>query len=368
MIDYHYFLNYYYQLPVVLKWVWITIIVLSIVVFLLIVFLKLLRLKLRRNERITSEYQDKYEALIVAYLYSDIENEEATEEQKSIIKKIKSSIKDDFKRDIIVAILMRLRNEISGEMADTIQDLYLETGLVNSAKSKLKSNEWYVVSKGIRELTQFHVKEIHTEVEKLVDHKNREVRKQSQLYLINLFGFEGLNFLENLTTPLSEWDQIQLLEILQRFSNQKISDVTKWLASSNDTVVSFALKLVKIYNLYGVKEKLLILFKNHPNKEVKIETIQVLSNLQIVEAKEVIKENFETLSKEEQIAFFKAFEDLFDIEDKAFLLQNIQHKIFDIKFISLKILKRLDTPLLLKLPTASSDLEYTKIVKFLQTH
>jgi Leucine-rich repeat (LRR) protein len=62
-----------------------------------------------------------------------------------------------------------------------------------------------------------------------------------QLYLVNLFHFKGLDFLNRNKTPISEWDQIQLLEVLQLYKTQ-ISDISSWLKSSNESVVFFSLK------------------------------------------------------------------------------------------------------------------------------
>jgi hypothetical protein len=69
-----------------------------------------------------------------------------------------------------------------------------------------------------------------------------------------------------------------LLEILQRKNSQNLPDLTNWLQSTNDSVISFTLKLAKIFNQYDTKEQVLQLF-DHPNIEIRIEAIELVSPL-----------------------------------------------------------------------------------------
>jgi len=363
MNEFQYLIEYFKQSPLLIQIVWILSILLFIIILLLVVYLKFLRTRLRKNEKITRIYQKKYESLLITFLYTENEKEDLNKEQLAIINPLKTAVKNEFKRNIIVSVLLQLRNEISGEMADSIQKFYYQTGLINYAIAKLKNKKWHIIAKGIRELTQFQVKKIQNKIIPLTSHSNREVRKEAQLYLIDIFGFKGLNFLNNLKTPLSEWDQIQLLEILQRFENQQIPNITPWLKSSNNSVVIFTLKLVKIYSKFEVKETLISLL-SHKNKEVRIQLIDVLSYLQITEAKDILKNNFAKSSIEEQIAFLKMLENTFDNSDESFLAEQAIHKNFEIKLASLKILKILNN----KLKPLSSETEHTKIVKFLENN
>jgi hypothetical protein len=364
MTENQYLIDYFKQSPTIIQSTWIMSGLFFLIIIPLIIYLKYLRNYLRENETIVEKYQQKYEQYLINYLYSGNEEEDISSEQQLIIDKLKNYIKDPFKRKIVLSTLLKLKNEISGEVAESIQKLYFQTGLVDYTLPKLKSKKWYTVAKGIRELRQFQVKEAHDEVINYINHPKREVRKEMQLYMVNLFYFEGLNFLNVLETPLSEWDQIQLLEVLQRFDNQKIPNIKSWLKSSNDSVVIFALKLAKIYNQFDTKEELIDLLE-HKNKDIRIEVIYVLSHLIALEAKEILKNNFDERTLEEQTAFFKMLENLYENSDEPFVQQYIHHKNFEIKLSALKILKiiNIDTFNIIKLE--SSEPEFLKIVNFI---
>lgn len=359
-----YLFDYFENAPTIIQVVWITSCLLFVSILILTVYLKYLRGRLRRNEKTIAEYQKEYESDLITYLYAGNEEDEISAEQQVIIGKLRSCASDEFKRRIIVSTLLRLRNEISGEMADAIQKLYFQSGLISFALKRLKSRKWYVVAKGIRELTQLRVKEVNDEIVVHVNHPKREIRKEVQLYLVTLFHFDGLKFLNILQTQLSEWDQIQLLEVLQRFDKQEIPDINPWLKSTNESVVAFALKLAKIYNQFEVKDALIGLLSNH-QKKIRVGAIHVLSHLQAFEAKAVLKNNFDKLSLEEQIEFFKLLENLCETSDEPFLMAQTTHQNFEIKLSALKILKTLSFEKFKSLMDFSTDDDYVKIYKFL---
>lgn len=358
-------IDYFENTPIIIQVVWVMSCVFFVSIVILTIYLKFLRSRLRKNEMTVAEYQKEYESDLITYLYAANEEEEISAEQQIIIDKLKNCSADRFKRRIIVSTLLRLRNEISGEMAESIQKLYFQTKLVDYALARLKRKKWHIIATAIRELRQLQVKEVYNEVIAFVIHPKKEIQKEVQLYLVTLFNFKGLEFLNIIETPLSEWNQIQLLEVLQRFDDQELPEITPWLRSTNDSVVIFALKLAKIYNQFEVKDTLLELL-SHQNKNIRIDVINVLAQLQVIEAKNILKNKFNDLSKEEQYAFLNLLENLYEISDEVFLLENIINEDFEVKFATLKILKILNVEKFKTLKTISADPAYVKIFNFLE--
>ena len=61
--------------------------------------------------------------------------------------------------------------------------------------------------------------------------------------------------------------------------------------------------------------------------------------MNVIEAKKVLKNNFDERSLEEQIAFFKMLENVYESNDEPFILEHIHHENFEIKISALKILE-----------------------------
>jgi len=312
-----------------------------IIIAFLIIYLKYLRTHLRVNEKIEAKYQEDYESYLVTYLYAGNDDEAFSSEQQLIINELKKCVADPFKRKIIISTLLKLRNEISGEMGESIDTLFNKLGLLRYSLAKLRNKKWEVIAIGIRELTQFKIKAVHKIIMNNINHPKREVRKEMQLYLVYLYAFKGLEFLNVLETSLSEWDQIQLLEVLQLNNDTQISDIKPWLKSSNDSVVIFTLKLAKVYNQFEAKEELIELL-NHKSEDVRINVISALSHLNVFEAKNILKNNFNERSHEEQIAFLKMMENVYEASDKPFLLEHIHHKNSEINLLVMEILKNIN--------------------------
>ena len=365
MNEFQYLINYFKEYPLLIQIVWIFSGILFVGIIVLIIILKYLRRRLRINGKRKKTYQEKYESLLINYLYSGTEEEGFSQDQLAVISQLKICIKDKFKREIVLSSLVKLRNEISGEVADAIQKLYIQIGLSNFAQEKLKNKKWDLIASGIKEFSEFHIEGVQNEVLKHLNHPRKEVRDEVQLYLVKLFNFEGLKFLDTLKMPMSEWEQIQLLEVLQRFKNQEIPDITPWLNSSNDSVVIFALKLAEIYNKFEVKDTLINLL-NHGQKIIRVKAIETLNYFQAIEVKPILKNKFIELSSEEKIAFLKLLENLYENNDEPFLVNHIYDDNFEIKKISLKLLKILNVEKFKSLMNSSVDPAFVKIVKFIE--
>ncbi|WP_347374468.1 hypothetical protein [Aequorivita sp. Q41] len=288
---YQHLLEFFNETPFLIKFAIIVVVVMVITIIVLIISLKMIRSLLNIKDKEILGYKKEYEALVVEYLFSEAQTGELSDKQHSIILKIKEDIKVIPRRKSVITVLSSLMNEVSGEMSDAIQTLYHKTGLISYAKVRLKSKKWHLVAKAIGELRRFKIHEVQDEVSKYINHPRVEVRKEAQLYLVHLFKFKGLNFLDDLELPLSEWHQLQLLEALLNLEDQKICDIKPWLKSANISVVLFALKLVKVYNQFELKDTLVELL-SHPEKEVKLYASVVLNKLFGYEVAASLKPNY----------------------------------------------------------------------------
>lgn len=329
-----------------------------------IMYLTYIRRRLSTKEIIQTTYQKKYEQDLIEYLSSGNLGEEISEEQQIIVTSLRKYSSSNLKRKIIINTLLKLRNEISGETADAIQKLYYQTGLIQFASSKLKNKKWDIIAEGIRELTQFEIKEVYNDVIKHVNHPKREVRLEIQRYLVKLFRFEGLEFLNVLSCRLTEWDQIRLLEIIKNIDDQQPQDFSNWLESSNNSVVSFSLKLTKTFNQYEAKNALIKLLY-HSDSEIRIEAIEVLSHFGDIESLTILKTDYNQRNTEEQVAIFKMLERNYKINDVPFILDQINNENFEIKTSVSKILKALDDNEGYGLKTLTNNLEFVEKINLI---
>jgi hypothetical protein len=70
--------------------------------------------------------------------------------------------------------MLKLGYEISGEMAESIDKLYIQTGLKEYSLSKLKNKKWNLIVKELESLP-FEVKEVQHLVKEHLNHPKSEV-------------------------------------------------------------------------------------------------------------------------------------------------------------------------------------------------
>jgi hypothetical protein len=107
---------------------------------------------------------------------------------------------------------------------------------------------------------------------------NEVVRKEAQAAIVQLYGFEGLRFLDVIDTPLSEWQQIQLLRLLQQGTGIPGEKVSRWLRSSNETVRMFTLKLIADQHLQETLPLVMECLRDH-REGVRLQAIRCLRDL-----------------------------------------------------------------------------------------
>ena len=345
--------------------IWAFIVVLSIFIVILVFYLKILRNNIRITVKKNEKYRHTIEGLLIEFLYSESEDGKYSSKQKKIIEKFKKGLISKRRRKIITETFLQLDQQVSGQMIKQMNNLYKEIGLISFAMNKLRSRKWHVVAIGIKDLRQFKIRRVKGAIAKLINHEREEVRREAQLYFLELFGYEGLDFLTDLKVPLSDWDQILFLGEVSNLENHEIEDVTRWLDSENDYVIIFVLQIVQMFNRLETKDYLLKLL-NHDNQEVRLKCLEVITHFEISEAKEILLDKYDEITLKERIAFFEFLEKTATSEESVFLLNHVNDDNFEIKFKALQVLQKVNSEMYSKLEKKSEeDEEYNRIVEFL---
>ncbi|MEO8171983.1 MAG: hypothetical protein ABI581_02825, partial [Sediminibacterium sp.] len=163
-------------------------------------------------------------------------------------------------RQFTIDELIVCKKNFSGVVAENITVLYNQLGLKKYSLKKLAAkNKWHVRAKGIQELYLMDQEDVLTTIYKNTDSNNEFVRMEAQTGVIHLTGFSGLRFLDLITYPLTEWQQLKLLEQLRLYPKKEdLSEkIPSWLNSKNETVIIFALKLADEYQQFSIRKQVI---------------------------------------------------------------------------------------------------------------
>jgi hypothetical protein len=199
-------------------------------------------------------------------------------EEIRIPEKFKKIFKNPVARQYALENLIVNKKTFSGAVSSNIRELYEELGFKQDSLQKLNSKRWFIKAKGIQELAIMDQNDFLIKVYRLTNSKNDLVRNEAQSAIIHWSGFNGLRFLDVASYDISEWQQMQLLVQLKNFTQQEMPGLGKWLASSNNTVVTFALKLAEVYQQFQVKDKVEQCLL-HANESIRIHAVNTLTRI-----------------------------------------------------------------------------------------
>lgn len=289
----------------------------------------------------TNRLRKKYELLLMDVLFS-----EGSEEDKLNTTKIVRHFQDNylhstFNREVLLAEIIRLHKNFSGDFATNLEHFYMALGFYKDSFTKMKSAFWHKKAQGICELANMNVKEAVPGISQYINHRNELVRLEAQLALVKLADDNLFGFLNHVTNPLSDWQQVNLQQALSHKSRQQIPEFQTWLNSSNATVVAFSAKMIGLYNQVDAMPELIAIL-NHPEKFVRKAVIAALQKLDAQEAVPALENLYETEDSELKLDILQALESIGIGVNMEFIYAQLLSEDFDIRLAAAKTIKALD--------------------------
>lgn len=246
-----------------------------------------------------------------------------------VTKRAEKLMGDKHFRRLLTNEIMSAKRSITGISADNLKHLYVQLGLDQYAMSKLSSNKWYIRAKAIQELTVMDMHEFIDQIYQYTDDKNDLVRMEAQSALIAYNGFEGLHFLDTVSYPISNWQQIKLLQQLSHLPPSNI-DMTQWFKSANSSVIIFTLKLARIYQRFDQYYDIVACLDHH-DPAVRYEAIHCLNEIYTEETSDDFVSRFLNEILKNQLAMIKVMATVGTEKDVEFLLDLLNHENDEIK-------------------------------------
>jgi hypothetical protein len=181
-------------------------------------------------------------------------------------------------RQLLLDELVQAKKAFTGTAADNLVLLFNQLNLSELSIKKLNNRSWHIKARGIQELATMHQRQLVTRIYRLTNAHHELVRMEAQSAIVQLYGFEGLRFLDIIHRPISEWQQIKLLRLLSRTPGALPENAGGWLASTNDSVVIFALKLVAEHHQQQLHDQVAGCLR-HPHPQVRMQAVRCLKDI-----------------------------------------------------------------------------------------
>ena len=205
--------------------------IVSMIVLLIIILLN--RTRMERENKLRQFLLEKYQGLIMDYLYDEAVPEE--------FLRIAS---DRFCRQVLIDQMIDVSVNLKGDSGEKLCELYRCLNLHHDSIRNAHSRKWHIKVKGFRELAFMNIRDANEEMYKALNSKNEILSMEAQIALVRLSADNPFKFLHHLTRPFSLWEQITLHDLLIQH-NLPIPDFKELIDSRNPTVVMFALRMIR---------------------------------------------------------------------------------------------------------------------------
>lgn len=245
-------------------------------------------------------------------------------EQPAISSMIQKTIKSKTRKAILVKEMMNMHKSMLGTASANLRWLYIHLNLQQDAIRRLDSPVWFVKAGALQELAEMRQEKIITKIYRATNSRNDFIRKEAQLAVVKLTGFDGLRFLNIISYPLTEWQQLALLEQLSLQKGAKWENLDKWLKSDNETVVEFSLRLVEKYQLFEFHDATLLCME-HISSIVRTQALKTLKEIAQPQTASYLEHFYLVSSYSEQLNILDVIKALGSKKQLPFLTDLLQN-------------------------------------------
>ena len=203
----------------------------SMIILLIIILLN--KRRLEREEILHQYLLEKYQGLIIDYLFGN-----ASPEEFSAIAS------DTYRRQVLIDQMIDVSINLKGDEGKKLLSLYKHLNLDKDSIARANDYRWHKKIKGFRELAFMNIKDANDAIYKALNSSNDILRMEAQIALVRLSDNDPFEFLSHLKSPFSLWEQITLHDLIIQH-NIPLPSFKKWLTSPNSTVVMFALRMIQ---------------------------------------------------------------------------------------------------------------------------
>lgn len=272
----------------------------------LLVFILLNRRRMEKRAKLYQYLLESYQGLIIEYLYGEADAE-----------KFRQIASNRYRRQVLIDQMKDVAVNLKGESWLRLRELYLELGLDADSIRKAYSRHWHIRIKGFRELAFMNITDANDVIFNALNSGNEILRMEAQIALVRLSDYDPFEFLDHLRQPFSLWEQISLHELIIQHSLE-VPLFSKWLTSDNDTVVMFALRMIREFKQYETEEEV-IKVMSYDSHEVRGLAIEVAGDLNMESAREVMKRMYKHEEYKNSLEILKSMGKMPDVSMLSFL-------------------------------------------------
>ncbi|HEV7330359.1 MAG TPA: hypothetical protein VGN63_04910 [Flavisolibacter sp.] len=310
-------------------------VVVAIILLFVLFFLQRYRKQRQRKVQLRALFSD----LIAGIAICESE-EERQDTLQQFLQEHKPRLQKSFTRNILIREIVKTKDSISGIAAENLQWLYETLSLDRDSLLRFGSSLWYRKASAIQHLAEMQQTKHLVKIYRDTNHANYYIRTEAQIAVVKLTGFNGLRFLNIVSHPVSQWQQLSLISQLQQ-SEADAAQIAPWLRSENSSVVEFALRLVAIYKCHELYSQTMACLQ-HASPMVRMQALQAAKEIYDDTTLPRLLLHFDKATKGEQAAILDMLPEIgAGSGEIGFLTTLLQHDDDGIRFRAMQLIQQI---------------------------
>jgi hypothetical protein len=222
-------------------------------------------------------------------------------------------------KNLLIDVIIKLYNNLSGDFSRRVTDIYLALELDKHSMGKLDDEAWEVKVQGIKELSQMKIASSIVKITRYINNSNPILRREARIAFIQLDPANFSLFIRNINSPISYWEIINIIDIINSSKKTYLEHFTPVLKSEQETLIYFCLKVINFFKLVQYSDSFdhLLYHKNPELRKLAINTTGMLASYSKTG---LLKDRFREETELLQVEILKTFALIGDTHDIPFLL------------------------------------------------
>jgi hypothetical protein len=167
--------------------------------------------------------------------------------------------------------------------------------------------------------------------------------------------------MKEVSQTITQWQQINIMQIATDFNPEEVGDLSDWLKSPNDSVIELGIKLIVHFQQgHAIEENMQLL--DHKNEHVINAYLWALGEMDTVAVVAEAVKRYSKLSRENKLELLRAIAKAGNEDHLAFLTFQLASDNFEIRYETLRAIKKCaGTEMILRLAKNSASEEMLRM-------
>lgn len=235
----------------------------------MIIFMVVFKSRRNRLEALELEYEKQIADPLSVFLF-EWNSEQIQEISAQNLDEFfpKEKMKKELYRKVLIDQIIRLSKKLRGDSNTKLRVLFRKLELPKTTAELLNEKQWDSKVSALVQINEMALMEFLPAVREQVNSANFYIRSQATTTLLHLSEEVNLSFLTELSYPLSEWQQMNLVRTIKYLYSDRKLHIDALFTAENDSVRLFGIKLVRHLGRIDYLERILSLVESNKPDEL----------------------------------------------------------------------------------------------------